>query len=135
MHEEYSFFCIWCGAHQFDLVMEHIINEMVKESFFLVITSFITDLIRQHKLIMDMGTMCPCIVNRWFFTYKVTKWFKIHRHELLAHIESKQPASAPPRLWWACLLAMDDFTSRTTIIFLSQDSMIDNISGVVVSKT
>jgi hypothetical protein len=33
MHDNYSFFCIWCEAHQFDLVMEHIMNEVVKNIF------------------------------------------------------------------------------------------------------
>jgi hypothetical protein len=66
-----------------------------------------------------MNTTCPRIVNRWLSTEKVIKWFKIHRLELLAHIESKQPASASPRLWWASLLAMRQFMSHTTIAFRS----------------
>jgi len=52
-------------------------------------------------------------------TEKVTKWFKIHRHEWLAHIELKQPASASPRLWWASLLVMQHFMSRNAITFRS----------------
>jgi hypothetical protein len=30
MHDDCSFFRIWCGAHQLNLVMEHIVNEVVK---------------------------------------------------------------------------------------------------------
>jgi hypothetical protein len=71
----------------------------------------------QHKLIIDMGTTCIRIVNRWLSTYKVTKWFKIHHPELLTHIELKQLTSALPRFWWAYLLTMDDFVSRTIVIF------------------
>jgi len=78
MHDDYFFFHIWCGTHQPDLVMEHIMNEVVKEQFFLVMIGFITHLIQQHKLIMDMGTRCLHIINHWLFTYKVIKWFKIH---------------------------------------------------------
>jgi hypothetical protein len=44
MHEGFSFFHIWCGMHQLDLVMEHIMNKVVKKRFFLVMTSFITHL-------------------------------------------------------------------------------------------
>ncbi len=36
---------------------------------------------------------------------------------IVAHIESKQPPSAPPRLWWVSLLAMHHFTSMTAITF------------------
>ncbi len=64
-----------------------------------------------------MGTTCPHIINRWLSTYKVTKWFKIHRPKLFVHIESKHPASTPPWLQWSYFLAMDDFTSCITITF------------------
>jgi hypothetical protein len=63
MHDACSFFCIWCGAHQLDLVKEHIMNKVVKKCFFLGMIGFITHLIRQHKLITDMGTTCLRIVN------------------------------------------------------------------------
>ncbi|CAM6020581.1 unnamed protein product [Sphagnum balticum] len=66
---------------------------------------------------MDMKTTCPHVVNRWLSTKKVIKWFKIHRPQLLAHIESKHPPSTPPRLWWVSLLGMHRFTSRTAITF------------------
>ncbi|CAM6025086.1 unnamed protein product [Sphagnum balticum] len=64
-----------------------------------------------------MKTTCPHVVNRWLSTEKVIKWFKIHRPQLLAHIKSKQPPSAPPCLWWVSLLAMHHFTSRMAITF------------------
>jgi hypothetical protein len=64
-----------------------------------------------------MKTTCPRVINRWLSTEKVIKWFKIHRPHLLAHIEFKQPPSAPLRLWWVSLLAMHHFTSRTAITF------------------
>jgi hypothetical protein len=64
-----------------------------------------------------MHTTCPRVVNRWLSTEKVIKWFKAHRPQLLAHIESKQPPSAPPRIWWVFVLAMHHFTSLTAITF------------------
>jgi hypothetical protein len=73
MHEDFSLFRIWCGVHQLDLVMEHIMNKVVKKCFFSIMNSFITHLSWQHKLIVHMGTMCFCIVNHWLSTYKVTK--------------------------------------------------------------
>jgi hypothetical protein len=44
MYDNCFFFHIWCGAHQLDLVMEHIMNKVVKECFFLVMTGFIMHL-------------------------------------------------------------------------------------------
>jgi hypothetical protein len=97
--------------------MEHIMDTIVKERFFTVMTGFITHLTWQLNLIANMKTTCPCVINRWLSTEKVIKWFKIHRPQLLAHIKFKQPPSAPPRLWWVYLLAMHHFTSRTAIMF------------------
>jgi hypothetical protein len=34
MHDKCFFFHIWCKVHQLDLVMEHIMNEVVKKRFF-----------------------------------------------------------------------------------------------------
>jgi hypothetical protein len=79
MHNECPLIRVWCGAHQLDLVMEHIMDTIVKECFFTVMTGFITHLTRQLNLIADMKTMCPRVVNCWLSTEKVIKWFKIHR--------------------------------------------------------
>jgi branched-subunit amino acid transport protein len=119
MHDACQLTRIWCGAHQLDLVMEHIMSNVVKERFFSILTGFITHLTRQLNLIAEMKTTCPRVVNRWLSTEKVILWFKLHRPQLLAHIEAKQPASAPPRLWWVALLAMHHFTTRTAITFRS----------------
>ncbi len=46
MHNECPLTRVWCGAHQLDLVMEHIMDTIVKERFFTVMTEFITHLTR-----------------------------------------------------------------------------------------
>jgi hypothetical protein len=97
--------------------MEHIMDTIVKERFFTVMTGFITHLTQLLNLIADMKTTCPCVVNRWLSRENIIKWFKIHRPQLLAHIESKQSPSVPPRLWWVSLLTMHHFTSKTAITF------------------
>jgi len=78
MHNECPFIRVWCGAHQLDLIMEYIMNSIVKERFFTTMTGFITHLTRQQNLIADMQTTCPRVVNRWLSTEKVIKWFKAH---------------------------------------------------------
>jgi hypothetical protein len=54
MHNDCSLIRIWCGAHQLDLVMEDIMNNVIKERFFSVMTGFITHLTRQQNLIAEM---------------------------------------------------------------------------------
>ena len=120
MHDSCQLTRIWCGAHQLDLVvMEDIMNNIVRDRFFSILTGFITHLTQQLNLIAEKQTTCPRVVNRWLSTEKVISWFKLHRLQLLAHIEAKHPASAPPRLWWVTLLAMHHFTTRTATTFRS----------------
>ena len=74
----------------------------MKYQFYSIMTGFISYLGRQAKLIADMDTIFPRVVNGWLSTSKVKNWFKLHRVELKAHIKSKnlQSASFPSELWW-----------------------------------
>ncbi|CAK9202181.1 unnamed protein product [Sphagnum troendelagicum] len=137
MHSDYFLIWIWCGVHQLDLVMEDIMSNVIQKRFFSVMTRFITHLTRQQNLIAEMQTTCPHVVNRWLSTEKVISWFKIHLPQLLAQIESKQPASVPPRLWWVAFLSMHHFTIRAAVTFhsiqglttlvLQQRNALDNL--------
>jgi len=64
MHNECPLTRVWCEAHQLDLVMEHIMDTIVKEHFLTFMTRFITHLTRQLNLIADMKITCPRVVNR-----------------------------------------------------------------------
>lgn len=108
---------IWCGAHQLDLVIQHVMDTVVKENFFSVMTAFISHLGRQQILAASMEATCPRVVNRWLSTDKVTRWFKQKRPELLHYIEDKSPETAPPDIWWIYLLAMEAFTSHSAKAF------------------
>jgi len=46
MHDNCPLTRIWCGVHQLNLVMEHIMNNVVKERFFTIMTGFITHVTR-----------------------------------------------------------------------------------------
>jgi hypothetical protein len=63
MHDDCLLTQIWCGVHQLDFVMEHIMNDVLKECFFTIMTGFIIHITCQQKLIADMNTTCPRIVN------------------------------------------------------------------------
>lgn len=117
MHKEYIFIQIWCEVHQLDLIMEKIMNNVIKERWFSAMTRFNTHLTRQQNLIAEMQTTCTHIVNRGLLTEKIITWFKIHRTQLFVHIESKQPASTSIRLWWIAFFSMHHFTTQATVVF------------------
>eukprot|EP00171_Calliarthron_tuberculosum_P008699 IDg8699t1 len=56
---------IWCGAHQLDLVMEHVLCVVLKDSFYSTLTGFIS-----QKIVADMGSTRPKLVNRWLSSNK-----------------------------------------------------------------
>jgi len=47
MHDNCLLTWIWCGVHQLDLVMEHIMNNVVKERFFTIMIGFIIHVTHQ----------------------------------------------------------------------------------------
>jgi hypothetical protein len=63
MHKDCPLLRIWCGAHQLDLVMEHIMTNVVGDTFLNTMLRFISHLSCQQKLIAEMGTTCPRVVN------------------------------------------------------------------------
>jgi hypothetical protein len=63
VHKDCPLLRIWCGAHQLDLVMEHIMTNVVGDTFLNTMLRFISHLSCQQKLIAEMGTTCPRVVN------------------------------------------------------------------------
>ena len=118
---------IWCRAHQLDILLQNVLSDVLKDSFYLKITGFISHLVLQQKLVAYMGTTCPNPVNRWISSHKVFKWFKLHRPKLLGYIERKHPDSSPPAVWWCYLLAMQSFTSHSANTFHSIQGMTNMI--------
>ena len=87
-----NFFCIWCGAHQLDLVMESVYNKLLKDDFFSLLTALIGYLRVQQLLVSCMGTVCPKVVlTRWLLMHKVMAWFQRHRIDVKAHLDKKKP--------------------------------------------
>ena len=61
-----GFIRVWCGAHQFDPVLQSVYVEFGDEVFYQELTSVIGYLRRQQNLIKDMKTTCPKLADtRW----------------------------------------------------------------------
>lgn len=109
----YALICVYCGAHQLDLVMQHVMSSNVKKNFYSVMMAFIFHLGRQQPPKASMEATCPRVVNRWLSTDKVTRWLKNKPAELMKHIEDKKLSSTPPDLWRVYLLAIECFEWRS----------------------
>eukprot|EP00126_Sphaerothecum_destruens_P012236 Sdes_comp20989_c0_seq2m19605 len=119
MHPNCPLVRIWCGAHQLDLVIEAVMNGSVSASFTKPINAMISHLSMQHKLVAEMGTICPRIVNRWLSMDKVTSWFMKYHRRIVSYLDQKAPDCSPPLLWWVLLAAIDYFTSNVAQTFLA----------------
>jgi len=91
-----NFIRVWCGAHQLDLIMADVYDNLLKEDFYSNLVSLIGYLRRQQNLIADMKTTCPKVaLTHWLSMIKVMSWFKKHRIAVLAYLDEKLPPCRP----------------------------------------
>ena len=122
---------IWYIVNQLDLVMQHVLSDVLKYSFYSTLTGFILHLICQQKLVSDMDMTCLNFVNFWFLSHKVFNWFKLHHPELQGYIKHNRLASSSPAVQWCYLLAMQSFTAHSANTFHSIQWMTAMISQQV----
>jgi hypothetical protein len=70
-----GFFRVWCAAHQLDLVVQDIMSSLCSETFYTCLTSLISHLRRQQKIVAEMKSTCPTVSStRWSSLDLVCKW-------------------------------------------------------------
>ena len=61
-----GFYCIWCAAHQLDLIVQDRFKSIFDDTFVHVIQVITGYLRRQKNLIQRMKSTCPCFIDsRW----------------------------------------------------------------------
>jgi hypothetical protein len=75
-----GFFRIWCGLHQLDLkLFQKCYTSLIDESFYHTMTTPISYLQCQYKLVAEMKTKAQLISDtRCESMYTVSTWFKVH---------------------------------------------------------
>jgi hypothetical protein len=107
-----GFFCIWCAAHQLDLVVQARFKSMFNEQFVHVIQGITGYLRRQKNLITSMKSTCP----RFIYT-RLLDWLIAKRLPLQAYFEEKQPPCRPLNEWWIEVYALAEVVSLINITF------------------
>jgi hypothetical protein len=75
-------YCVWCGAHQLDLVVQSATRKLLEGEFVQFVTNMTGNLRRQKNLILEMKAKCPRFIDtRWMSMAKVL-------HRFNAEIES-----------------------------------------------
>jgi hypothetical protein len=87
-----GFFCVWCAAHQLDLVVQARFKSMFNERFVHVIQGITGYLRRQKNLITSMKSTCPRFIDtQWLSMGRLLDWLIAKRLPLQAYFEERQP--------------------------------------------
>ncbi|GMF45740.1 unnamed protein product [Phytophthora fragariaefolia] len=109
---------IWCGLHQFDLVMQRVYSSAMDDMFYSTLTGLIGHLRRQPILIGMMQSTCHKVAStRWLSMGAVTKWLTKHHIRIRQHLVTKAPASAPTESWWCVLFIIHVIATEATDVF------------------
>ena len=113
-----GFIRVWCGGHQFDLVLQGVYVEFGDEEFYQELTTVIGYLRRQQNLIKDMKTTCPKLADtRWESMATVSRWFMSNRVDVRGHMDQKNPQCKPSPKWWIYIMVLVPFAERAKITF------------------
>lgn len=113
LHQSTSEGCyrVWSGAHQVEMVVENLFQQVFDEAFVNNLTSVTGHLRRQDDLISAMQCVCPRFVDTsWVSMGRLIDWFTTKRVEVKAYFDTKQPSCAPPSKWWVFMAALKRFT-------------------------
>ena len=120
-----GFFQIWCPAHQVDLVMQRVFNEMMDGDFVKMMTEFVAYLRRQPSLILTIGAICPFLQRtRWLSMDTTAKYLVRNRVCLRGYLSDPDRASvaakhSPNDVWWVLVCALRPLTERVAITVVS----------------
>jgi hypothetical protein len=124
-----SFFRIWCGLHQLDLVLQAFFKHLIDEEFYSKMTGLISYLRRQQSLINQMKTQAKKVADtRWESMSKAAAWFRDHRVPIQTYLEEKKPSCTPPLKWWIVLLFVAKVSNEATITFRSLEGLTTLVS-------
>ena len=113
-----SFICVWCRAHQLDIILQDVYVHFGREEFYRALTSIISYLRRQYNFIERLCSKAPKVADtHWESMSKVSAWFKKYCVPVLQYLQSKNPACAPSHVWWAEIMVVADFSKTCTIMF------------------
>ena len=101
-------YCVWCGAHQLDLVVQSATRHLLHGAFVQFVTNMTGNLRRQKNLIIEMKTKCPRFIDtRWMSMAKVLHWFNANQIQLQQFLDEHQHSWKPPLHWWVSAIVME----------------------------
>lgn len=82
---------MWCIAHELDLVIQSLMNDVMDCTLYQPLLSYTSCLRRQSNLINDMGSKCPIVCSTlWRSLGTATKCFISNRENVVNYTMEKQ---------------------------------------------
>lgn len=79
-----SFFRVWCGAHQLDLIIQELMAGQLQDTFRAPLTTLIAHLRPQYALRQEMGSKCATVAEiRWLLLRYVANWISFYRGKVI----------------------------------------------------
>jgi hypothetical protein len=144
-----TFYRIWCGAHQLDLIDKGAISALkeIGSEWHAKLHQLIGILRKQYSLIEEMGTKSPYDINvRWSSLGAVVTWYKRHRDRLQTYLADNEnetmAAFGEDTVWWLQTLVLEahftavckamQFVQGKTALIAEQNERIDELYAEIV---
>ena len=106
----HGLYCIWCCAHQMDLVVQKAIAVLCNKNFVSSVMGITGYLRRQVNLISEMQSKCPQFVNTcWLSMEEFLSWLILNSPCLTCHFDEKRPSCSPTKSFWIMAYVLKGF--------------------------
>ena len=128
-----SIWSVLNGAHQLDLIVKKVFNDLMNETFLKTLTGVTGNLWHQQNLSQEMNSACPAYVTtHWISMGKVLKWLKANRVKLLLNFYTKKPACTPLTEWWLVVIINQALVECIVKTFKAMQGMKTLVSETVI---
>lgn len=103
-------FGIWCSAHQLDLAVQHVMCNVINQSFRYSLVFLIGYLRRQVNLRAEMDTTCSVLSGTlWISLENCTLRLLKHQNSIEEYLDEKSLDMSPDASWWVLLTCIKNF--------------------------
>jgi hypothetical protein len=107
--------CVWCPAHQMDLVIQDTTVMINDDAFTKMTHNFTVHLRQQVNLQLVTSSKCPKDTNCWAHFQGQLQWLLTHHIKLLEWIEQWQHTSSPTVKYWIIACAINPLAKACTV--------------------
>ena len=114
-----SFFKIWCGLHQLDLLVQRVYRSIeyraINGNFVETLTKLISYLRRQQNFCKAHGVCPKLVTTRWASMERVLRWLVDRKLIIIDHLNQKKPDCSPAMQWWVLVVCVNEIANEIAL--------------------